>query len=73
MSTGTLQYYRREKKPRQSVEFIEAHHRMPDGRLIALVQICYNCNRQFAFSRRRRHCPSCQQLLRTKTMIFKKP
>jgi hypothetical protein len=73
MSIETLQYYEQERKRREAREVIEAHHRMPDGKLIATVQFCFNCRRQFAYNRKRRHCPSCQQILRTKTMILRKP
>lgn len=73
MSFETLQYYEQERKRREIGEAIEIHRRMPDGKLIATVQICYNCRRQFAYNRKRRHCPSCQQILRTKTMILRKP
>jgi hypothetical protein len=70
----TLQYYEQERKLRRETgEVIEAHHRMPDGKLIATVQICYHCNRQFAYNRKRRHCPACHRLLRTKAMILKYP
>jgi rubrerythrin len=71
MSSETLQYYEQERRRREAKEYVEAHHRMPDGKLIATVQICYNCNRQFVYRRRRTHCPCCQHQLRTKTMIIR--
>ncbi len=72
MSYETLQYYEQERRRKETKEFIEAHHRMPDGKMIATVQICYSCSRKFAYNRKRRHCPSCQHILRTKTMVLRK-
>lgn len=74
MSTEKLQYWVEERKSRKSFsEILVEHHRMPDGKLIATVQICYRCGRQFSYNRKRRHCPSCQALLRTKMMLRKPP
>ncbi|MDI6691065.1 MAG: hypothetical protein QME50_04245 [Candidatus Bathyarchaeota archaeon] len=74
MSSRHLQYYVEERKTRrESQEFLEAHHRMPDGKLIETVQICLRCRRKFPFKRSRKHCPRCQGLLRTKAMVLKVP
>jgi len=51
---------------------LEAHHRMPDGKLIATVQMCGGCGKMFAFKRERRRCPRCQGSLRVKTIVLER-
>jgi len=74
MSSKHLQYSIEERRIRRKRdEFPEAHHRMPDGKLIETVQICLRCGRKLSFKRGRKRCPHCLGLLRTKTMVFKLP
>jgi hypothetical protein len=41
------------------------------GKSIVTLQFCINCNRTFAPQRGRKRCPSCQELLRSKTLVIK--
>lgn len=52
-------------------ESLEAHHRMPDGKLVANVQICLRCGRKFPPKRGRKNCPICQGLLRNRTLVIR--
>lgn len=38
---------------------------------IVTLQFCMTCNRTFAPQRGRKRCPSCQDLLRSKTLVIK--
>ncbi len=71
MATDTLQQYVQEGRLRkQRLASIEAHHRMPDGKLIANVQVCLYCERVYPFVHGRKYCPQCCGLLRTKTTVL---
>ncbi|MDH5483431.1 MAG: hypothetical protein OEY22_11245 [Candidatus Bathyarchaeota archaeon] len=64
-------YFGEQRAGIKAQECLEASERMPNGKVIADVQICFNCGGAFPFKRGRRRCPRCQGLLRTKTMILK--
>jgi len=57
-----------EKSLKDKVGFLEAHHRMPDGKLVATVQICLRCGRTLPFKPNRKRCPYCQNILRRKAI-----
>jgi len=72
MAAKTLQQYIQEERPqKQRLASIEAHHRMPDGKLIANVQICLYCERVYPFVHGRKYCPQCFGLLRVKTTVVR--
>ncbi len=41
------------------------------GKSIVTLQFCMTCNRTFAPQRGRKRCPSCQDLLRSKTLVVR--
>jgi len=70
----SLKYCVEERRTRRKRgEFSEAHHRMPHGRLIKTVQVCFRCGREFSFKRGRKRCPCCLGVLRTKIVVLKVP
>lgn len=38
---------------------------------IALIQVCLHCGREFTYNPRRKLCPACASILRTKTTVLK--
>ncbi|MBS7632329.1 hypothetical protein KEJ15_01735 [Candidatus Bathyarchaeota archaeon] len=61
-----------EQKKTGEKEFLEIHHRMPDGKLIAIAQVCIYCRNRFAPERGRKYCPKCNGLLINKTIVFQR-
>jgi rRNA maturation endonuclease Nob1 len=51
--------------------FSETAQRMLNGKSITLVQVCLRCKREFPCNKRRRLCPVCAGILRTKITILK--
>ena len=49
----------------------ETTQRMSNGKSITLVQVCFRCKRAFPCNRRRKLCPVCAGILRTKITILK--
>ncbi|MCK4424142.1 hypothetical protein KAU93_00535, partial [Candidatus Bathyarchaeota archaeon] len=62
-----------EDEEKGSLEALEVHHRIPDGRLITTVQVCLRCGRKFTYKRGRKRCPRCLGPLIIKTMVLKAP
>jgi len=74
MSAKQLEYLIDKRKSEEKIRgFVEAHHRMPDGKLIAIMQVCVRCRRTFPPARGRKFCPCCQGLLRNKAIVLKIP
>jgi hypothetical protein len=48
----------------------EAHHRMPDGKLIVTMHTCMRCGETFTPRKGRTRCMNCQGPLRSKTTIL---
>jgi DNA-directed RNA polymerase subunit RPC12/RpoP len=47
----------------------EANTSILNGKLIAPMQVCIRCRKEFPLRRGRKSCPHCSGLLITKTMI----
>ena len=61
------------ERERQIIGRVPAHHRMPDGKLIAMVDVCFTCGHMFAPERGRKWCPRCRGLLINKTIVLRIP
>jgi rubrerythrin len=58
---------------RELREPLEAHHRMPDGKLVAVVQICVRCGKTFMPTQGRTRCPFCLDHLKSRAIVLRIP